>query len=82
MDGAIGLLADMVALDINEYTGVAYALQVPGKKYACGHDVHTDMLPDYATLRGTARSFAEDAWTSIGPSIHRIAENTSAAHGG
>ena len=79
--GAIGLLADMDALDVDEYTGVKYASEVPGKKHAYGHDGHTAMLPDYATLRGTAREFAEDAQTSIEPSMRRIAENTAAAHG-
>ncbi len=41
-----------------------------------------NVLPDQAVLKGTARSFAEDADTSIEPLIRRIAENTAAAHGG
>ena len=42
MGGSIGLLADMDGLDIFEYTGVAYASKVPGKRYV-------DMPPDCAT---------------------------------
>ncbi|MAI11558.1 MAG: peptidase M20 [Rhodospirillaceae bacterium TMED167] len=41
-----------------------------------------NVLPDRAALKGTARSFAEDAPTAIEPLIRRIAENTAAAHGG
>ena len=40
-----------------------------------------NVLPDDAILKGTARSFAEDANISIEPLIRRIAENVAAAHG-
>ena len=38
-------------------------------------------LPDTATLKGTARSFAEDSETTVSGLIRRIAEGTAAAHG-
>ena len=41
-----------------------------------------NVLPDQAILRGTARSFAQDANISIEPLIRRIAGNTAMAHGG
>src|SRR5690606_25134504 len=41
---AIGLRADMDALDVTEATGAPWASEVPGKMHACGHDGHTTML--------------------------------------
>src|SRR5690554_4152682 len=41
---AIGLRADMDALDVTEETGAAWASETPGKMHACGHDGHTTML--------------------------------------
>jgi len=43
-DRAIGLRADLDALDMQEGTGVAWASKTPGKHHACGHDGHTTML--------------------------------------
>jgi hippurate hydrolase len=52
-DRAIGLRADLDALDMMEGSGVAWASRVPGKHHACGHDGHTTML------LGAARRLAE-----------------------
>jgi hippurate hydrolase len=50
---AIGLRADMDALNIVEATGAPWASSIPGKMHACGHDGHTTML------LGAARYLAE-----------------------
>ncbi|WP_238121084.1 MULTISPECIES: M20 aminoacylase family protein [unclassified Xanthobacter] len=51
---AIGLRADIDALDITEANTFAHASQRAGKMHACGHDGHTAML------LGAARALARD----------------------
>src|SRR3712207_6666019 len=55
---AIGLRADMDALNIVEATGLPYASTVPGKMHACGHDGHTAMLLGAAWTLAQHRDFA------------------------
>ena len=52
--GAIGLRADLDALNIQEVPGRPYGSTVAGKMHACGHDGHTAML------LGAARYLAEN----------------------
>src|SRR5690606_30735542 len=54
---AIGLRADMDALDITEATGLPYASEKPGKMHACGHDGHTAMLLGAARYLAETRNF-------------------------
>ena len=55
---AIGLRADIDALDIHEETGLPYASIYPGKMHACGHDGHTAMLLGAARYLSETRDFA------------------------
>jgi amidohydrolase len=54
---AIGLRADLDALDMQEASGVAWASKIPGKHHACGHDGHTTMLLGAARHLSATRAF-------------------------
>ena len=54
---AIGLRADMDALDMQEMTGLAWASRNAGKHHACGHDGHTTMLLGAAQHLAQTRDF-------------------------
>lgn len=54
---AIGLRADIDALDIDEKTGLEHASQNAGKMHACGHDGHTTMLLAAAKYLNETRNF-------------------------
>ena len=54
---AIGLRADMDALDLQENSGVGWQSTFPGKHHACGHDGHTTMLLGAARHLAATRNF-------------------------
>lgn len=54
---AIGLRADMDALDMIEASGQAWASKIPGKMHGCGHDGHTAMLLGAAKYLSETRNF-------------------------
>ena len=71
---AIGLRADLDALNIDEATGRVYRSIVPGKMHACGHDGHTTML------LGAARRLAEKP--DFAGTVHVIFQPAEEGQGG
>src|SRR5579863_3284446 len=71
---AIGLRADLDALNIQEVEGRAYRSEVPGKMHACGHDGHTTML------LGAARYLAKNP--DFGGAVHFIFQPAEEGLGG
>ncbi|HEY5607521.1 MAG TPA: M20 aminoacylase family protein [Alphaproteobacteria bacterium] len=55
---AIGLRADMDALNMTEKNDFAHASTVPGKMHGCGHDGHMTMLLGAAKYLSETRNFA------------------------
>jgi len=54
---AIGLRADMDALDMQEASGQPWASKIRGKMHGCGHDGHTAMLLGAAKYLSQTRNF-------------------------
>jgi amidohydrolase len=55
--GAIGLRADMDALDVHETNEFDHKSTIPGKMHACGHDGHTVMLLGAAKYLAETKNF-------------------------
>ena len=66
-DKAIGLRADIDALDIHEQTNKPYSSKNPGKMHACGHDGHTTMLLGAAKYLADNRDFAGKVYVIFQP---------------
>jgi hippurate hydrolase len=84
---AIGLRADIDALDIVEQSGQPWASTIPGKMHGCGHDGHTSMLLGAAkylsenkNFDGTVYLIFQPAEEGGGGAIKMIAEGLFKKH--
>ena len=66
-DKAIGLRADLDALDIEEKNDFEYVSKNPGKMHACGHDGHTTMLLGAAQYLSANRDFSGTVYLIFQP---------------
>ena len=64
---AVGLRADMDALDITEANNFEHRSQNPGKMHACGHDGHSAMLLGAAHYLASHRDFAGTVYLIFQP---------------
>jgi amidohydrolase len=72
-DRAIGLRADLDALDIHEENDFDYASRHPGKMHACGHDGHTAMLLGAARYLAQSRRFSGTVHFIFQPAEENVA---------
>ncbi len=70
---AIGLRADMDALDIEERNGFDYRSRHEGKMHACGHDGHTTMLLGAARHLAETRNFDGTVYFIFQPAEENVA---------
>ncbi len=66
-DKAIGLRADLDALDIEEKNSFAYVSKNKGKMHACGHDGHTTMLLGAAKFLASNKDFSGTVYLIFQP---------------
>ncbi|MDH3315369.1 MAG: M20 family metallopeptidase [Gammaproteobacteria bacterium] len=70
---AIGLRADLDALDIHEENDFDYASKHPGKMHACGHDGHTTMLLGAAWYLAESKRFSGTVHFIFQPAEENVA---------
>ncbi|NKB54896.1 MAG: amidohydrolase [Alphaproteobacteria bacterium] len=70
---AIGLRADMDALDVLEENDFEHVSTIPGKMHACGHDGHTAMLLGAARYLSETRRFNGTAQFIFQPAEENVA---------